>query len=73
MVTGGLEKRSVTHRGKEYRFPALPVAVIAILNDGGLIPREESARADVGPRGQTLGGRSWGEVCLYLVQALRNA
>jgi hypothetical protein len=43
MVTGGLEKRSVTHRGKEYRFPALPVAVIAILNDGGLIPREEGA------------------------------
>jgi hypothetical protein len=26
------------HKGKEYPFPALPKEVLAILNDGGLIP-----------------------------------
>ena len=28
----------VTHEGKEYRFPALPKEVLAILEDGGLVP-----------------------------------
>jgi hypothetical protein len=28
----------VTHEGNEYHFPALPVEVLAILEDGGLIP-----------------------------------
>jgi 3-isopropylmalate/(R)-2-methylmalate dehydratase small subunit len=32
------EKGIVIHGGNEYRFPALPVEVLAILEDGGLIP-----------------------------------
>jgi 3-isopropylmalate/(R)-2-methylmalate dehydratase small subunit len=32
------ERGVVSHRGKEYPFPALPKEVLAILNDGGLIP-----------------------------------
>jgi 3-isopropylmalate/(R)-2-methylmalate dehydratase small subunit len=28
----------VLHEGNEYHFPALPVEVLAILRDGGLIP-----------------------------------
>jgi len=32
------ENGTVTHEGNEYRFPALPVEVLAILEDGGLIP-----------------------------------
>src|SRR5512137_203901 len=31
-------KGTVTHNGKTYAFPALPKEVLAILNDGGLIP-----------------------------------
>ena len=32
------ERGIVIHAGKEYHFPALPKEVLAILNDGGLIP-----------------------------------
>lgn len=32
------EKGIVTHEGNTYHFPALPVEVLAILEDGGLIP-----------------------------------
>jgi len=32
------ENGIVTHEGNEYHFPALPVEVLAILQDGGLIP-----------------------------------
>jgi len=28
----------VIHEGNEYHFPALPAEVLAILEDGGLIP-----------------------------------
>ncbi len=31
------ENEAVTHEGNEYHFPALPVEVLAILEDGGLI------------------------------------
>ena len=37
------EKGVVIHKGKEYRFPALPKEVLAILNDGGLIPHVKKA------------------------------
>jgi 3-isopropylmalate/(R)-2-methylmalate dehydratase small subunit len=37
------EKGVVIHNGKEYRFPALPKEVLAILNDGGLIPHVKKA------------------------------
>jgi len=37
------EKGVVVHNGKEYRFPALPKEVLAILNDGGLIPHVKKA------------------------------
>ena len=32
------ENGIVAHEGNEYHFPALPVEVLAILKDGGLIP-----------------------------------
>ena len=32
------ENGVVTHEGNTYHFPALPKEVLAILNDGGLIP-----------------------------------
>jgi 3-isopropylmalate/(R)-2-methylmalate dehydratase small subunit len=32
------ENGIVTHEGNKYHFPALPVEVLAILEDGGLIP-----------------------------------
>jgi 3-isopropylmalate/(R)-2-methylmalate dehydratase small subunit len=32
------ENGIVTHKGNEYHFPALPKEVLAILQDGGLIP-----------------------------------
>ncbi|MCK4682951.1 hypothetical protein KAT59_08010 [Candidatus Bipolaricaulota bacterium] len=32
------ENGLVTHEGNTYHFPALPVEVLAILEDGGLIP-----------------------------------
>jgi len=32
------ERGLVVHEGREYHFPALPKEVLAILNDGGLIP-----------------------------------
>lgn len=37
------EKGVVIHEGREYRFPALPKEVLAILNDGGLIPHVRKA------------------------------
>lgn len=37
-VAIAFEKGVVTHKGNEYYFPALPKEVLAILNDGGLIP-----------------------------------
>jgi 3-isopropylmalate/(R)-2-methylmalate dehydratase small subunit len=37
------EKGVVTHKGKSYAFPALPKEVLAILNDGGLIPHVKKA------------------------------
>jgi 3-isopropylmalate/(R)-2-methylmalate dehydratase small subunit len=39
------EKGTVTHNGKSYGFPALPKEVLAILNDGGLIPHVKKALA----------------------------
>jgi len=41
------ENGTVTHEGNEYHFPALPVEVLAILQDGGLIPhvRKELGKA----------------------------
>ncbi len=32
------ERGLVRHKGKDYRFPALPQEILAILEDGGLIP-----------------------------------
>ncbi|MEW5825871.1 MAG: 3-isopropylmalate dehydratase [Candidatus Bipolaricaulota bacterium] len=43
------EKGVVTHNGKGYPFPALPREVLAILNDGGLIPHLKKVLA--GSRG----------------------
>jgi 3-isopropylmalate/(R)-2-methylmalate dehydratase small subunit len=37
------ENGIVTHEGNEYHFPALPVEVLAILEDGGLIPHVRKA------------------------------
>jgi hypothetical protein len=37
--------RRPSRNGKEYRFPALPKEVLAILNDGGFIPNVEKAVA----------------------------
>ena len=37
------EKGTVIHEGNEYHFPALPVEVLAILEDGGLIPHVRKA------------------------------
>ena len=41
------ENGTVTHEGNEYHFPALPKEVLAILEDGGLIPhvRKELGKA----------------------------
>jgi 3-isopropylmalate/(R)-2-methylmalate dehydratase small subunit len=39
------EKGTVTHNGKSCTFPALPKEVLAILNDGGLIPHVKKALA----------------------------
>ena len=41
------EKGVVIHNGKSYKFPALPKEVLAILNDGGLIPHVKKALATV--------------------------
>jgi len=38
IVTVDFEKGIVQHEGKEYHFPELPQVVLAILEDGGLIP-----------------------------------
>ena len=43
------EKGVVIHKGKEYRFPALPKEVLAILNDGGLIPHVKKALSSAKP------------------------
>jgi len=43
------EKGVVIHNGKEYRFPALPKEVLAILNDGGLIPHVKKALSSAKP------------------------
>ncbi len=37
------ENGIVIHEGKEYHFPALPKEVLAILEDGGLIPHVRKA------------------------------
>ena len=37
------EKGTVIHEGNEYHFPALPKEVLAILEDGGLIPHVRKA------------------------------
>jgi len=37
------ERGVVIHEGREYHFPALPKEVLAILNDGGLIPHVKKA------------------------------
>ena len=37
------ENGIVDHEGNEYHFPALPVEVRAILEDGGLIPHVRKA------------------------------
>jgi len=38
MVSIDFEAGKVTHKGNTYHFPALPKEVLAILDDGGLIP-----------------------------------
>ncbi|MCK4394378.1 3-isopropylmalate dehydratase, partial [Candidatus Bipolaricaulota bacterium] len=38
IVAINFENGIVAHEGNEYHFPALPVEVLAILQDGGLIP-----------------------------------
>lgn len=38
-------KGTLVHQGREYRFPPLPPEVLAILNDGGLIPHLRSSLA----------------------------
>ena len=38
VVKIAFEKGVVIHEGREYHFPAPPKGVLAILNDGGLIP-----------------------------------
>jgi hypothetical protein len=38
VVKIAFEKGVVINEGREYHFPALPKEVLAILNDGGLIP-----------------------------------
>jgi 3-isopropylmalate/(R)-2-methylmalate dehydratase small subunit len=43
------EKGTVTHNGKSYSFPALPKEVLAILNDGGLIPHVKKALSSAKP------------------------
>ncbi len=43
------EKGTVTHKGKSYAFPALPKEVLAILNDGGLIPHVKKALSSAKP------------------------
>ena len=42
-VSIDFEKGIVTHEGNTYHFPALPVEVLAILKDGGLIPHVRKA------------------------------
>jgi len=42
------QKGILTHNGKEYRFPALPPEVLAILEDGGLIPHVKKLLAEGG-------------------------
>ena len=39
----GFEKGVVIHQGRQYQFPALPKEVLAIVNDGGLIPHVKKA------------------------------
>jgi 3-isopropylmalate/(R)-2-methylmalate dehydratase small subunit len=46
-VKADFEKGVVIHNGKEYRLPTLPKEVLAILNDGGLIPHVKKALAAV--------------------------
>ena len=43
MVSIDFEAGKVTHKGNTYHFPALPKEVLAILNDGGLIPHVRKA------------------------------
>jgi len=47
MVSIDFEVGTVTYKGNEYHFPALPEEVLAILEDGGLIPhvRKELGKA----------------------------
>jgi 3-isopropylmalate/(R)-2-methylmalate dehydratase small subunit len=40
-----LERGIVLHEVRGYPFPALPKEVLAILNDGGLIPHVKKALA----------------------------
>ena len=42
------EQGLVLHKGKSYPFPALPKEVLAILNDGGLIPHVKKLLAKTG-------------------------
>ena len=46
IVAINFENGIVAHEGNAYHFPALPMEVLAILEDGGLIPREERAREE---------------------------
>lgn len=39
------ENGIVCHEGNEYHFPALPEEVLAILEDGGLIPHVKKVLA----------------------------
>jgi len=38
----------VRHKGSEYRFPPLPPEVLAILEDGGLIPHVKNVLGGTG-------------------------
>jgi len=42
------ENGVVTHEGNTYHFPALPVEVLSILKDGGLIPHVKKVLAKSG-------------------------
>ena len=39
------ETGTLRHNGAEYRFPALPPEVLAILEDGGLVPHVKTVLA----------------------------
>jgi len=47
-VSINFEKGVALHEGNEHHFPALPEEVLAILEDGGLIPHVKKVLAKSG-------------------------